>query len=323
MVFEYIIRKIKDAEIQVEPFPHVEIMDFFSEDHFHQIVNSPEIQIQVAASDQEQFEHLFSSGYKVVEFPGCTTDYREYLAWHRDRSVSRKSNSACEGYGVVLRLEESKSQIIHDLREFLVSDELARVVADAFEISMENCKYDAGIQKYMDGYEISPHPDIRRKAATFMVNLNPNPDSEAMDHHTHLMKFRDEWKYVEKFWEFNPSVDRCWVPWDWCETVKQQVANNSMVIFAPSHNSMHAVKANYDHLGHQRTQLYGNLWYNHVDVDTRIRWEDLVVRSTFDSVSREKSRVLSKLGRIFSRNRGASFKSTSRDGLNSLTTNKD
>ena len=323
MLFNYILEKISDGEIEQVPFPHLEITDLFEADHLTQIINSPEIKVPAASDDEGQFEKLFSAGYRVVEFPGCTTDYREYLAWHQDKSVSRKSNSACEGYGVVLRLEESKSQIIHELREFLVSNELARVVADVFEIPMENCKYDAGIQKYMDGYEISPHPDIRRKAATFMVNLNPNPDSEAMDHHTHLMEFRDEWKYVEKFWEFNPSVDRCWVPWDWCESVKQQVANNSMVIFAPSHKTMHAVKANYDHLGHQRTQLYGNLWYNHVDVDTRIRWEDLVVDSTYDARPSTKSRVLRKLGRIFSRNRGVSFKSSARDGLNSVTVKKD
>jgi hypothetical protein len=33
------------------------------------------------------------------------------------------------------------------------------------------------------------------------------------------------------------------------------------VFFTPSDASMHAIKANYDHLRTQRTQVYGNLWY--------------------------------------------------------------
>lgn len=323
MKFDYVLEKIRVAEIEGNPFPHLDIQDVFSKEHFDEIINSPEIKTPAASGDRGLFEELFSAGYRVVEFPGCTTDYQEYLSWHKNKLASRKSNSSCEGYGVVLRLDQPQSGIVKELKEFLTSDSLASVLARAFRVSMDCCKYDAGIQKYMDGYEISPHPDIRRKAVTFMVNLNPNPDAEVIDHHTHLMKFRDEKKYVEKFWEFNPSVDRCWVPWDWCETVKQQFSNNSMVIFAPAHNTMHAVKANYDHLGHQRTQLYGNLWYSHVDVDTRIRWEDLVVRSTFENESKKKSRVLSKMRRIFSPNRGAGFKSGSRDGLNNLTTKED
>ena len=35
--------------------------------------------------------------------------------------------------------------------------------------------------------------------------------------------------------------------------------NNSIVIFKPSVDTLHAVKMKYDHTKFQRTQLYGNL----------------------------------------------------------------
>lgn len=117
-------------------------------------------------------------------------------------------------------------------------------------------------QKYLHGYEISPHPDVRKKAATYMLNLNPYADSEKSDIHTHLLKFSKGKSHILDFWKNNLEIDRCWVPWDWCESVIQTTKNNSIILFAPSDDTMHAIKLNYDHLKFQRTQIYGNLWYN-------------------------------------------------------------
>jgi hypothetical protein len=52
------------------------------------------------------------------------------------------------------------------------------------------------------------------------------------------------------------------VPWDWCTTKIKTNTNNSIVLFSPSNESLHAVKLDYNHLNFQRTQIYGNLWYN-------------------------------------------------------------
>jgi hypothetical protein len=60
-----------------------------------------------------------------------------------------------------------------------------------------------------------------------------------------------------------------------CKTEFVQTQNNSMVIFSPSNDTLHAVKANYDHLKGQRTQLYGNIWYSEIKDLKRIEWEDL------------------------------------------------
>ncbi len=71
-----------------------------------------------------------------------------------------------------------------------------------------------------------------------MVNVNPGAGSEERDHHTHYLVFREAYKYVQAYWEGHPETDRCWVPWNWCETRKMQRENNSIVIFSPSNLTM-------------------------------------------------------------------------------------
>jgi hypothetical protein len=165
------------------------------------------------------------------------------------------------GFGITLRLLEPKTDVVRRLKSFLEREELNRALAEKFGIPFEETRADNGIQKYLDGYEISPHPDVRRKALTFMVNINPHQDSEELNHHTHYLTFKDRYRYVREFWARNPNLERSWVPWTWCETVAVQTDNNSIVLFSPADDTMHAVKASYDHLKAQRTQLYGNLWY--------------------------------------------------------------
>jgi len=98
------------------------------------------------------------------------------------------------------------------------------------------------------------------KALTWMLNINPGADAEQADYHTHYLRFKDQWRFIGEFWKTNLQFDRDWLPWDWCETVKRQRTNNSIVLFSPSNDTIHAVKANYDHLRTQPTQFYGNLW---------------------------------------------------------------
>ena len=176
---------------------------------------------------------------------------------------------------MALRLFEFRSQILEEINRFLASEEFNRTIARKFGIDFDACVIDGGIQKYLDGYEISPHPDIRKKAATFMVNINPSDKSEEIDYHTHYLKFDAGHHYVESFWRGNQTVDRAWVPWDWAISVKQQTKNNSIVLFSPSDDTLHGVKVDYDHLETQRTQLYGNLWYRENPARSKIEWEEL------------------------------------------------
>lgn len=279
MDLSYVIEKIRDAEFSDYPFRHLEINDLFKVEDFKAIVKAPEVSIS-ASSDSDLFHELFKNQYKIISFPGCTNSYTEYMSWHKNKKVTRKISTSCEGYGVVLRLETPQTSPIETLLKFINSDEFIEVMADKFGLDTAACNYDSGLQKYMDGYEISPHPDVRRKALTYMVNINPNPNSSETDHHTSYLEIKPEWEFVKTFWAGNKKSDRCWIPWDWCNVVKQQRNNNSMVIFSPSNDTLHAVKADYDHLPNQRTQLYGNLWFDECQVNGAPQWEDFVISPT-------------------------------------------
>jgi hypothetical protein len=275
MQFQYLIDKINSAKFEDYPFSHIQINNLFNDNHLKQILAANEIAVPSVQSDEQLFSSLFEKGYKIINFPGCITDRDIYLKWHKDKSSNHTTNSACEGFGMTLRLMSPTSAIVSDLSEFMKGREFQEALAAKFGLDLGTVTYDTGIQKYLDGYEISPHPDIRRKALTYMVNINPDAQSEKQDHHTHYLTFRDEFKYVQAYWDGHLNEDRCWVPWTWCETKKVQRENNSMVIFAPKNDTMHGVKTAYNHLNGQRTQMYGNLWYKEVKVQEGPAWEDL------------------------------------------------
>jgi len=280
MRFRSLLDKIRNAPELKDPFTHLHLDDFFDERDFRDIVSAPEVNLEPQPSDERLFQALFERGYEIIGFPGCIGDERVYLEWHKEkrRQVSH-NNTACEGFGVALRLTKPRSPVIAELLQFLGSPEFQKTLAEKFAIDQARVYYDAGLQKYLDGYEISPHPDVRKKALTFMVNLNPHGRSETLEYHTHYMRFREAYRYVQAYWEGNPGKERCWVPWEWCETSKVQTRNNSIVAFSPRNDTIHAVKARYDHLTTQRTQLYGNLWYHQSVTDGYPAWEEFVIES--------------------------------------------
>jgi hypothetical protein len=296
--FSYLLDKIVDAEFQQYPFKHIYIDNYLRERDFAEITSAPEVAIPSMSSDEALFDQLFARGYKILPFPGCIADKKEYIEWHVDKENIRRRNKTscgrqvktlCEGFGVTLRLATSQDGVLGELREFLDSVEFNGALAAKFQIAHDGSSPDAGLQKYLDGYEIPPHPDVRRKALTYMVNINPHRTSEDEEHHTHYLTFKPRYKYVEEYWRGHPEYDRSWVPWGWCETISQQRKNNSIVVFSPSDNTLHAVKANYDHLKHQRTQLYGNLWYPADKRVEMVEWEDLQIEPQLDARKESQS----------------------------------
>jgi hypothetical protein len=276
--FEHVISKIKAAEFSNKPFKHLYVSDLFSEEDFKKITEAREIRLDAVTNDEELFEQLFENGYKIIKFPGCIADKDYYIDWHNSDDRSKKkiiNNEACEGFGMTLRLISPESKVLANLKEFIESDLFLSLIAEKFEIRLSDCEADNGIQKYLDGYEICPHPDIRRKALTYMVNINSTPNSAKLDHHTRYLTLKDNYSYLFEFWKNNETVERAWIPWEWCDVNFQQTVNNSMVIFSPSHDTLHAVKANYDHLSGQRTQLYGNLWYKNTAKCRPSEWIEL------------------------------------------------
>lgn len=289
--FEYLGEKVRNSTFAEFPFRHIYIEDFFKPSHFEEIIGSAEVASPNCSSDEELIDSLTRRGFSPIVFPGTTTDVEAYLKSRKDSSELDKTG-LCEGVGVVLRQKIFKTDIISSLTKYLFGEDFSRVMAEKFDIDLADCSIEGGIQKYLDGYEISPHPDIRSKATTFMVNINPSIESEKLDHHTHYGVLKDEYSYLYEFWENNQSIERCWVPWDWTSTVKQQSKNNSIVIFAPNSRTIHAVKANYDHLVTQRTQLYGNLWYKNPPKLTGANWRSVDLKGQIEDAKKpEQSKV--------------------------------
>jgi hypothetical protein len=275
--FDYILDRVAAAPFENEPFRHLHIEGLFTEDHFERIVNAPEVNIPPVDKDEDLIDALHRHNFKEIDFPGTTTDLRSYLKWRKNSRGQRVLNQAtCEGFGVVMRLQRTvKNSILEDAISFFRSDRFWAAMSEKFGLDPGLVRPDMGLQKYLDGYEISPHPDVRLKALTFMININPAKNSHAIDYHTNYMTFTPERAYVRDFWSREATADRCWVPWDWCETKKTQTANNSMVMFSPANNTLHSVKASYDHLVTQRTQFYGNLWYKAATTKTMPEYLEL------------------------------------------------
>ena len=275
--FSYILEKIRLAEFCDEPFQHLEIFDFLSAEDFQAVVSSDQIALEEAGDPAALCELLLRQGYEPISFPGCTKSVKAYLKWLSGKS-QHKNHEACEGFGMAFRLKTPRDSILMELNEFFHSPQFKQTLEDKFGISRPT-SVDAGLQKYLHGYEISPHPDVRRKALTYMLNVNPGSDSETLDIHTHYGVLKPQKRFVGEFWRYNEEFDRCWVPWDWCETLKRQTQNNSIVIFAPSWDTLHAVKLNYDHLRTQRTQFYGNLWYEDISGIPKPQYDQFVFRA--------------------------------------------
>ena len=257
--FRYLSEKIMDAQFENHPFKHICIENFLSENHLNQVISDPQIHWGETSSTEELIQKLFEQEYIIQKFPGCTTNVNEYLTKYRnnDFPLERKGNPV-ESFGITFRIKSYKNPFIYNLIKYLNGEEFKSTLKTKFNIKNPTNIITA-IQKNLSHYEISPHPDVREKALTYLLNINKNNSVDNEPVHTHLLGFKKEWEFIPEYWENHPSENRCWIPWDWCETHKVTNKNNSIVIFAPNNDTFHGIKLNYDHTKYQRTQLYGNL----------------------------------------------------------------
>ncbi|MBT9314627.1 hypothetical protein IXB50_04230 [Leptothoe spongobia TAU-MAC 1115] len=244
-------------------------------------------------------DQLLNKGYEPIPFPGCTTSVHDYLNWLKGKN-SHDNHEVCEGFGITFRLKNPKARILIDLDVFFKSSIFKKLLEEKFNITRPT-KIETGLQKYLQGYEISPHPDIRQKALTYMLNVNPSRHSEELNIHTHYLTFKPQKRFISEFWRYNEDYDRCWVPWEWCETIKRQCLNNSIVIFSPAWDTLHAVKLNYNHLKTQRTQFYGNFWYQDSPQLQKPQYSDFMIKSSpTPRLTIKKSKLKSYMSKFIS-----------------------
>lgn len=253
--FSYLGQRILDAPLLTDPFPHIELRPFLSDEDLALVLGDWRVHFPPVTDVWALVGMLATQGYKVQQFPGCTTNLREYL-----EGRERPGDAPTEGRGVTFRLHDLGR--LQPLIDYLNGHEFHAALCRRFGID-EPTRIGTSIQKNLSGYEISPHPDVRRKALTYLVNINRDDEIGQHDVHTQLLEFKPQYAAAAKFWESHPDVDRCWVPWDWCLPRKQIRGNNTLLAFAPADAppTLHAIKLDYDHCQWQRTQLYGSLLY--------------------------------------------------------------
>ena len=113
------------------------------------------------------------------------------------------------------------------------------------------------INKDLNGYEISPHPDITGKVITYQINLS---NTNTLDNYDLSTKFHTIkpgcLKYIK---ELSKKKLRPWGKWEWFDKgTPIPYKQNTFMAFPPSNISYHSVKLeNYPQEKYQRTILRG------------------------------------------------------------------
>ena len=286
--FIYLLEKINQTEVIKDPFEFLYIENFIDQESFFEIISLKEFNTK--GKSFHDLKKSFANHYwEKQAHPGTFGSMKDYEIWRRKNKFNESdiqgftANDLCEAGGIAFRLKKLPP-LIKDLVELFHSSQFEECIRKKFGILDVPIKIDTGIQKYLTGYEISPHPDTREKALTWMLNLNTEQQVN-QNYHTQFLKLKKDYEYIYSIWNSNSKIQRHWLPWSWCETVFKQNANNSISIFSPSNYSLHGVKARYNDLNHQRTQLYGNFWYQKEFAKYRsLSYKDF----DFVNISREK-----------------------------------
>ena len=209
--FNYLDIKIKEAKFQYSPFKHLIIEDFLSEEHFNNIIGDNQIHTTEFSNTKDMIYSLIENGYKIQQFPGCSTSVDEYLnALEKDIWPSERNGTPIESFGITFRLHKYKDNFVKELVNYLNSDKFHNTLKEKFELT-DPTNIITAYQKNLSKYEISPHPDTRRKALTYLLNINKDSTIDKEPVHTHLLKFKPEYEFVKEEWSSKIQYDRCWV----------------------------------------------------------------------------------------------------------------
>lgn len=231
---EYLLNKINNVNVIQEPFPHIIISNFFNDDDLNNILNNININ---KLSD-------INSKYEKTYYPGA---------------INKKINllKRPSGKGLVYSLKRNILQNNSSLIYFLDSDKLKEVLFNKFNKKNIDGWNVYQINKDLNGYEISPHPDVTGKVITYQINLTNTNYLNNYNLSTKLHKIKPEYK--NKIEELKKKETRPWGKWEWFdEGIHIPYIKNTFFAFAPSDNTYHSVKLeNYPQDNFQRTMLRG------------------------------------------------------------------
>ena len=149
MLMDYILKKIEDAEIISKPFPHIIIPNFLEDYDLKNIL------------DNIETDHLneIEKKYKKVHYPGA-------------KSSTEELTKRPTGTGLVYALKEDYHKGNIKLNKILNSEDFKQTLFKKLNIPKNINGWNVyQINKDLNGYEISPHPDITGKVITYQINL--------------------------------------------------------------------------------------------------------------------------------------------------------
>ena len=232
---DYILEKIKSAKIIEKPFPHIIIPNFLEENDIENIIDNIEI------DNLNQIDKK----YKKVVYPGA-------------KSATEELTQRPTGVGLVYALKEEYSKNNIKLNKILNSEDFKNVLFKKLNIPINIDGWNVfQINKDLNGYEISPHPDITGKVITYQINLSNTDNLDNYDLSTKFHSIKPEClKYIDALSKKNK---RPWGKWEWFDKGKSiPYKQNTFMAFAPSDISYHSVKLeNYPQEKYQRTMLRG------------------------------------------------------------------
>ncbi len=231
----YIIKKIQDSVIIEKPFPHIIIHNFFEDEDLTKILNNIEI---------ENLNEI-EKKYIKVHYPGA-------------KSSKEELTKRPTGVGLVYALKEDYHKNNVKLNKVLNSEDFKKVLFKKLNIPKNIDGWNVyQINKDLNGYEISPHPDITGKVITYQINLSNTDILDNYDLSTKFHTIKPEClKYIK---ELSKKKLRPWGKWEWFDKGKSiTYTQNTFMAFAPSDISYHSVKLeNYPQEKYQRTMLRG------------------------------------------------------------------
>tara|TARA_Y100001938_G_scaffold147675_1_gene229408 strand:- start:695 stop:1663 length:969 start_codon:yes stop_codon:yes gene_type:complete len=303
--FSYLAEKILNAPTIKEPFDHIQIDNFLTDDHFEKLIADDCVHFRECKDNDDLMYRLRERRYEIVSFPGCKTDLKEYLYRLENDEWTTKVNLAMPHNGITWRgvgydingIPEYLNPLVSTDNNFMKIIYRKNIPIDSFGVTFRaagsETKFVSDLIKYLNGDEFHSAMKkrfgltektniltaIQKNLTRYQISPHPDTTNKAM---TYLMNINktDEASELpmhthllkfKKEYEYvydvweNGDHEREWVPWDWCETVKTHTQNNSIIMFSPTSRTLHAVNLDYSHLKFQRTQIYGNLMYRHRD----------------------------------------------------------
>ena len=274
----YLTEKIEASEPRKTPYKHLIIENYLEQKELEAILTDERTQTETCENDETLCRELNRKGYKPSWLPGSTDNIEDYLA---SRTEKRKIslNTTCKSKGMAFALKKiSSGSTLDEVINYMRSDEYWDAIYRACKVNKNDKQRYVAYTKYLDGHEISPHTDSRHKPVTFLLNLNQKNLNLPEESNTKIMRLKKEYKYIAEYWKYNKNVDRCWLPWDCCETVNEHSKNNSLLILPASNTSFHAIKLDYNHLKGQRSMIYGSAWGKSERFYEFPTWDDLEIK---------------------------------------------